>query len=1264
MLIPPPIRRPEDAPPFPKILILTKQDGDKQVWNRILPIFEGLDFQIRRSTSLPIRQLAEAIKTSVLPNIHPLPKAFARLRVRDLFTYALVLCEYAQYQKNEATNTQPSRQEALLNEAKESLDRLAIIFELIRKMQFPDGHFKWFWQDTKNHKYAVDFCMRSAALISLRHQQLLKNHNPQLWRRLLNIIEKAMPASQRRVPEKFTNIALMNALSLILLGETLNWPSIAQKGHDRLESIYLYTWEWGIHEYTSPTYTGIQANNVGLIRQYSTRSASQEQAEQIFELLTCIGARNFSIQGRDIIGTRSRRLSNYFKGDARIRETLWVFGLNTIPQAPLPMRTIYPALVMHPKLQANTFPYDILKKYVDKRINDWQTPFLARESWGPLERESRTTYIKKGVCLSSVNASYDFPKGQDLPLEGEIFGQKKPQSNTDLKKCIKTIAEHADKITCYIQKSLKQKNKSELSCCQTTVTTPSKSKTYSKLKEELKKALKNSKQENLIKILQETLQKSGMADINSDKCNDLALCLLKQYCPKFFDENDPHCENTKTALPQDAIILQLLWCNLFGDTHLFNDDVFGDLQHHLKQIFKDENISTSNCADLCLTFMIELFCDGDQSKLFKAITEQAAKNNIDQWCLIALILFLCLLFSNKDYYKDLEEYTAYFISDINNDPYSNSDYHHTPLFWTAAQNKQDALGLAIYKPQQRKRLDSHFILPIKVEKILVVNDAGVEDLMASGTLRGTDGAAFKNDTPNDFTFKKPEDRFRYEKTIEIGDAVVLVTDDAVLGVKIIWASSLKGTTPPIELAFDNFEDKRNKNKNGDPIPSLRLTVHHHLLKTESAKRNPWTQAGVALWVKIDNDVANAGDWAKCFHKKQYGSIPMDRYKCWLESQQKTKNKKSSKANKEKQKEIKEFKDMCFDKLLETSHCRCKDKCKDHCKCKKEYNCTNPCEKPDQKCQLIIPEYHHNEDKNPKSKRLIRNLTFQVDAQCAPLGISVYSPNGKRFITDLLPAPTQAILEDATSDQGVIPVDERTDLGRQILGETSDRGKNGQWIGNQSHPISFIKSYNDALTNTPQIQVPVVDPPSVQNQNKSIIFAEWPATDGRITPPVQIGKGTGITGRQYLWIPSKRGRIQGSDVGNATWRFTAEQTDCYYLWGHILTPQMRNNAFHVRLYEVAEHRPYLRYVSLAPWYSGLHNTWTWVPLDLSEAGNSASTTALHLYAEKEYALQIFFRKAGAKLDRLFITNQQDLLPNQMPIAKTTHKSRKRRKQSRS
>jgi len=307
---------------------------------------------------------------------------------RDLFAYALVLCE---------ARLHPER-----------LDRL---FELAEKMQDRNpksrsfGNFWWSWQDGKvMDNNTVDFCMRAGPLLWQKHGSFM----PAPARaRLEKLLEFSVQGCRRhQVPASYSNISIMNAGDLILLGEALGQPEVADEGYARLDRFLHYTQTAGIHEFDSPTYTGVDLTGLGMIEALARREPGRAQARTLLELFWTDIALNWFPPAQRLAGAQSRTY-DYLHGLGELdQEFAWNGWLPT----PLP-----PNLDAIYIVQANWHPPQ------DLRARSNQFPRLVRQSWGEDWWQSRTHFLLPDITLSCAASSYggrmDMPLTVDLPGE-------------------------------------------------------------------------------------------------------------------------------------------------------------------------------------------------------------------------------------------------------------------------------------------------------------------------------------------------------------------------------------------------------------------------------------------------------------------------------------------------------------------------------------------------------------------------------------------------------------------------------------------------------------------------------------------------------------------------------------------------------------------------------------------------------------------------------------------------------------------------------
>lgn len=309
------------------------------------------------------------------------------LSSRELFTYALALCE-----------------------AKQSPERLQTLFEVAARMQDRDpqsrgyGNFRWSWVNPTVMDYnAVEFCMQAGALIWMRHRDSL---TPAARAGLRETLDFAVEGCLRhRVRPGYTNIALMNAQNLILLGESLDLPKAADDGYTRLDNIVMNTWQSGIAEYGSPTYYGVDLDCLVMIEAFAKRERGLAQARALLDLFWTDIAANYFPPSERLGGTHSRDY-DYVRGRGSLDTHFWMAGwIGGKPRGGI--GAIFPAL-------GRWQPPAALLQMSRTRF-----PRLVRQMWGAAANQTRTQLVLPDVTLGSAGANYH---NMDLPLTVDLPG--------------------------------------------------------------------------------------------------------------------------------------------------------------------------------------------------------------------------------------------------------------------------------------------------------------------------------------------------------------------------------------------------------------------------------------------------------------------------------------------------------------------------------------------------------------------------------------------------------------------------------------------------------------------------------------------------------------------------------------------------------------------------------------------------------------------------------------------------------------------------
>jgi len=165
----------------------------------------------------------------------------------------------------------------------ESVSRLLRIAEEIQDTN-PDsptfGNFWWYRNDARvTDPNAAEFALARMLSIYLDTPDSLSEEDRSM---LTRMFERSVHVClSRRIRPDYTNIALYNAIHLILLGQVLDRPAIAHEGTLRLHHIVFSMWNHGIFEYNSPDYCYVNVDAL----QLGLRHVSDASTKQIIQTL-------------------------------------------------------------------------------------------------------------------------------------------------------------------------------------------------------------------------------------------------------------------------------------------------------------------------------------------------------------------------------------------------------------------------------------------------------------------------------------------------------------------------------------------------------------------------------------------------------------------------------------------------------------------------------------------------------------------------------------------------------------------------------------------------------------------------------------------------------------------------------------------------------------------------------------------------------------------------------------------------------------------
>lgn len=309
---------------------------------------------------------------------------------RDLFIAALTYCE-----------------------AHTNLNRLEKFFDIASSIQDRNptnktyGNFLWdSHTPTIIDKNAVDFCMQAAAPIWILHRDEIP---PAARAKLKELVEIGVAGLKvHRVNDDYTNIGLMNAGNLILLGESLEKPEFATEGAKRLDAFIAAMRRGGTHEYNSPTYYGVDLDDLVLLEALTKNEKVRAVARELLEYFWTDIALNWFAPAQKLGGARSRDY-DYLRGIGGLDQQLMANGW-LATNAANRINNIFPAFIQWR-------PPASLRELAMQKV-----PRVVEQIWGPNTNQSRVNLICPDIALSTASGGYG--GWMDIPLSVDFAGER------------------------------------------------------------------------------------------------------------------------------------------------------------------------------------------------------------------------------------------------------------------------------------------------------------------------------------------------------------------------------------------------------------------------------------------------------------------------------------------------------------------------------------------------------------------------------------------------------------------------------------------------------------------------------------------------------------------------------------------------------------------------------------------------------------------------------------------------------------------------
>jgi len=167
------------------------------------------------------------------------------------------------------------------------------------------GNFRWWHDETRvRDRNAVAFMSPWLAHIALEHGERLTTENAQRLRESLSRCIKGVRAHSSG-PD-YTNIWLLKAASMVMLGRALGEADLQADGAARLDRWIALTTEDGVSEYNSPCYNAVNVYALEWIYHYTTNDGLRKKVTQCLDYLYADVFQNWHWEAGIGAGTHSR----------------------------------------------------------------------------------------------------------------------------------------------------------------------------------------------------------------------------------------------------------------------------------------------------------------------------------------------------------------------------------------------------------------------------------------------------------------------------------------------------------------------------------------------------------------------------------------------------------------------------------------------------------------------------------------------------------------------------------------------------------------------------------------------------------------------------------------------------------------------------------------------------------------------------------------------------------------------------------------------
>ncbi len=350
----------------------------------------------------PLSTLEEALLARALTILNDDIPNGSIIATRDLTNSALAIL---------AAGGNPSAAQKLLT--------LAFSVQNIDPTSATYGSFPWYYNSSAvTDENADDYTAQALGPIWIHYRQLFPaSFQSEMQTHMQGVISALL---RRNVAVTYTNIYLMDAVSLLLIGQSVGNTTAINAGTEAIQEWVAYTQGTGIYEYGAPTYYSIDLDSLVMGFLYATEPSMHVTFQNILnEFWTDVKANYFYGQ-QDVSGAHSRDY-DFLYGRGAILYYLWTEGLNswyTTDVNLVEMGQVY--VIENGLASAGYHPNWNALPGVSNNSSKW----IVQTS-GTLPNGDRENWVTSDFALGSASASYG-PQDKLINLKLATTKQKFP----------------------------------------------------------------------------------------------------------------------------------------------------------------------------------------------------------------------------------------------------------------------------------------------------------------------------------------------------------------------------------------------------------------------------------------------------------------------------------------------------------------------------------------------------------------------------------------------------------------------------------------------------------------------------------------------------------------------------------------------------------------------------------------------------------------------------------------------------------------------